>query len=455
MIALLPKDGPSAYHCWYPILMVLMCLRMVLKASISLRGVPKSVYIVFSSYIALAEKKIPSYKTVRRWITRVGHYKLFCTLEKSDDWAIITDASIQIGKHKCLMVIGIRLSQLKKGKALSFEDFFPLVLEMHTHCNAQAVDAALRKTQSRVGNIRMVCSDQGSDIVCGVKLYQKDHPKTSFIPDITHKAALLLKHDLENDSEWLWFCRKANKTKKRAQQTGLAHLSPPNQRSKCRFMNLEALVSWGKRTLDFLERDKEETSHDLKAINKLFGWLRDFSNHISTWSNMLEVCQLVRHLVRTEMIDRDIAKKVTTALEHLPLCLRACQLAGQMIDFLEECVEKVPEGSTWIGTSEVIESLFGKLKHLERDQDNNGFTAFVLAAAACVGVIDVKTINQAFCHSKNKDIAEWERQNLGVTVQASRKQNLITKPNQKLIKVGCETGRDPSGLQEGDFAIAC
>jgi hypothetical protein len=431
-----------------------MCLRMVLKASISLRGVPKAVGIVFSSYTALTAKKIPNYKTVRRWITRVGHYKLFCPLEQGDDWAVITDASIQIGKHKCLMVIGIRLSQLKKGKALSFEDFSPLVLEMHTHCNAQTVDAALRKARSRTGNIQLICSDQGSDIVCGVKLYQKDHPEAAFIPDITHKVALLLKHDLEDDSEWLWFCKKANKTKNRAQQTEFAHLSPPNQRSKCRFMNLEALVSWGKKILDFLEKEKEKSSNDSKSINKLFGWVCEFKNQINTWHNMLEVCQITRHLVRTEMIDHNIANKTMAVLNSLNLPERASQLALKTINFLQECVEKVPEGSMWIGTSEIIESLFGKLKHLERDQDNNGFTSFVLAAAACVGALDVKTINQAFCHSKNKDIVMWEQQNLGVTIQARRKQNLVANPGQKLTKVSQKTNQDFSGLQERDLAIA-
>ena len=427
---------------------------MVLKASISLRGVPKAIGIVFSSYPILAAKKIPNYKTVRRWITRVGHYKLYCPLEQGDEWAVITDASIQIGKHKCLMVIGIRLSQLKKGKTLSFEDFSPLVLEMHTHCNAQAVYAALRKARSRTGNIQVICSDQGSDIVCGVKLYQKDHPEASFIPDITHKVALLLKHDLGNDSEWLWFCRKANKTKKCAQQTDLAHLSPPNQRSKCRFMNLETLLSWGKKILEFLEREKDKAAHDSKSVNKLFGWVRDFTVQINTWSNMLEVCQITRHLVRTEMIDCNIAKKAMTAFSSLQLSGRASQLAEIIIIFLQECVEKVPEGSMWIGTSEMIESLFGKLKHLERDQDNNGFTSFVLAAAACVGAIDVKTINQAFCHSKNKDITIWERQNLGVTIQANRKQNLIAQIDQKLTSGTNEMGQDYSGLQERDLAIA-
>jgi len=441
---LLPRDGPSVYHCWYPILMVLMCVRMVLRSAISLRGVPKAIHEVFSCYVALMAKKVPSYKTVRRWIVRLGHYKLYCPLEQSDDWAVVTDASIQIGEDKCLMVLGIRLSQLKRGKALSFEDYFPLVLEMHKQCNAKTVDAALRQAQLRVGKIRLICADQGPDIVAGIRLYQEDHSETSYIRDITHRVAVLIKHELKNDEEWARFCKEAAQTKSRVQQTGLAHLSPPNQRSKCRFMNMEALVGWGRKMLCFMEKEKneKEPGHDLKAIHEHFGWLYGFSDLLKACSDILEVCQMARHLVRTDMIDRDVVTKLEAMFESIPLCDRACQVAGEILDFLAECAEKVPHGALWIGSSEVIESLFGKLKSIEHDQNNGGFTSLVLSAAACVGAIDIQTIDLALNNSKDKDIVAWEAQNLGVTVQAKRKQFLIN------------TRQKSTGSQEEDFLIA-
>lgn len=384
----------------------------------------------------------------------MGHYKLHCPLEQGDDWALMIDASIQTGPHKCLMVLGVRLSQMKTGKSLALEDLTPLVLEMHTHCNAQTVYAALHKAQLRIGRIQMVCSDQGSDIAAGIRLYQESHPETAYIPDITHRMAKFLKHNLENDQKWMQFCQLAAQTKNRVQQTHLAHLSPPNQRSKCRFMNLEALVGWGKKILLFLERERNNPTHDLKAITEYFGWVHGFADLITLCGEMLEISQEARCLVREEGVHRGIAKKLETALLPLPLCERACQLAGEVIDFLEEQAEKVPEGLSWIGSSEAIESLFGKLKHMEQDQNTNGFTAYVLAAVACVGKIDARTVDQALRQSRNCDITIWEQQNLGITVQAKRKQCLLTREISASIESGPQMVQDISGFIEENLLIA-
>jgi hypothetical protein len=46
-----------------------------------------------------------------------------------------------------------------------------------------------------------------------------------------------------------------------------------------------------------------------------------------------------------------------------------------------------------VGSSEVIESLFGKLKSLEQDQSKEGFTSLILGDAACVGKADADIVS--------------------------------------------------------------
>ena len=63
-------------------------------------------------------------------------------------------------------------------------------------------------------------------------------------------------------------------TKLELQQTPLAFLSPPNQRSKSRYMNVDVLVQWGQKILTFLsviERDE-------KAYEKL-GWIIEYRDY--------------------------------------------------------------------------------------------------------------------------------------------------------------------------------
>jgi len=45
---------------------------------------------------------------------------------------------------------------------------------------------------------------------------------------------------LHEDTRWHAFTHEATQTKNRVQQTALAFLAPPNQRTKARYMNLDS-----------------------------------------------------------------------------------------------------------------------------------------------------------------------------------------------------------------------
>src|SRR5262249_4771147 len=100
------------------------------------------------------------------------------------------------------------------------------------------------------------------------------------------------------------------------------------------------------------------------------------------------------------------------------------QLGGQILDFLLEQAVKVPENEVWIGSSEVLESLYGKLKYLEQDQSRSGFTSLVLGVTACLGQLNTEIVTQALTITKGQDVIDWERDNLGVSLQAKRRQAL-------------------------------
>jgi hypothetical protein len=67
-----------------------------------------------------------------------------------------------------------------------------------------------------------------------------------------------------------------NRTKLATTQTCLAFLTPPGLASKARYMNLDTLVSWGVRALDYLDSGSrpEEPSVDHRNVQEKLGWLR-------------------------------------------------------------------------------------------------------------------------------------------------------------------------------------
>lgn len=87
--------GEKAPRRWYPILMIVMCIKLVLEAAISFRGAPKAIHIAFSQFTAVKDQAIPTYKSISRWLTQIGLYKLNCLKEQADDRAMIVDNSVQ------------------------------------------------------------------------------------------------------------------------------------------------------------------------------------------------------------------------------------------------------------------------------------------------------------------------------------------------------------------------
>lgn len=417
--------GEKAPRRWYPILMIVMCIKLVLQAAISFRAAPKAIHIALSQFAAVKNQAIPTYKSISRWLTQVGLYKLNCPKEQANDWALITDNSVQIGPHKLLVILGVRLSKLQ-GKALTFEDMEVLVMEIHEKSDEKSVCKALEKAQKKVGKVAMVCADDGPDLKGGIVLFCKEY-NVGRVFDTIHKIGTFLKKLLEKDPKWQDFASAAAEAKRKMQQTQAAHLAPPNQRTKSRFLNIEILVHWGIDIMLALESPKHP---DKALLEKYCGWIRQHTELLEQLKQMALISQKVRQHIREHGICVTTGNQINTmlekALELSNFNEQACEYAGMLIDFFHEQSKVVPDGQVWVGSSEIIESLFGKLKNLEQDQSKGGFTSLILGAVACVGKVDADIVSAAMRQVNTVDVDAWLKEQMGPTLLSKRRKALGT-----------------------------
>ena len=94
----------------------------------------------------------------------------------------------------------------------------------------------------------------------------------------------------------------------------------------------------------------------------------------------------------------------------------------ELIRFVTVESSKVRIGERLPGTTEVLESCFGKLKGLEDGQSKSGFTGLVLSLGAIVSKRSIETIGEALERCRVRDVWDWCREKLGVSVQSLRKQ---------------------------------
>ena len=99
----------------------------------------------------------------------------------------------------------------------------------------------------------------------------------------------------------------------------------------------------------------------------------------------------------------------------------AIELREELIRFVTVESSKVRIGERLPGTTEVLESCFGKLKGLEDGQSKSGFTGLVLSLGAIVSKRSIETIGEVLERCRVRDVWDWCREKLGVSVQSLRK----------------------------------
>lgn len=399
-------------------------LRLVLEAGVSLRGASRVMQTI-GDCLGL-ELATPHWTSGRMWLLRLGHAMATAALVQADDWAWLVDHSVQIGQDKCLVILGIRLSHLPcLGQSLRQQDMQLIQLTPGKNWTGISVDSALEEAVRRTGAApRVIVDDHGADLAAGVALFQQRHPQTVEIYDAKHKAACLLKGRLENNPRWREFQTIVGQIRCAVQQTELAFLAPPAPKLKARFMNLGPQLAWAKRVLAILRQPSPQALQGVcvQRLKEKLGRIEAFADDLAEWSQWQQVVDVAVRLVNQQGIYKGVSRLLTQQFSQLDaLCGSARQLAARLARFVRSQERLVRPDERLPGSTEVLESCFGKYKQLEKQQSRGGFTQLLLAFGALLAQPTGPTVQAAMQTSRTADVRTWASQTLGVTLFAQRK----------------------------------
>ena len=94
----------------------------------------------------------------------------------------------------------------------------------------------------------------------------------------------------------------------------------------------------------------------------------------------------------------------------------------ELSTFIKTESKKAKPQERLLGSSEVIESVFGKLKFLEKDQSKSGFTVLLLGLAASVSETTLDVVQKALASVPTKKVFQWFKDHVGQSVQSKRKE---------------------------------
>lgn len=378
---------------------------------------------VFKTLFSDINQKKPSDSTIRLWVMRAGYAKLDKALPQGQ-WILIGDVTVDIGTLKCLVTVGVNLDMLyeREDITLTFDDLEIVGIHPTQKATGEFAAESFQADIDKLGgaeNVKGILIDQGPDLTKGAKLLQQGEKKLKFLHDISHKLSLVLEKDLKNDPIWEKYTKQLTKTKQLVQQTELAGLQPPKQRSKARFMNTALYIDW------FTKVQKSKQDGNLKHIpeerfNKYFGWMAKFESFHELVKQKVGITEIIKDAVRRGGYSENIYKYLIDLFDEMPLDKGVYSFICNALDAVNEEVEKLNEGERLPGSTEILESLFGSHKN-HSASGGHGITGNVLTLGALVGR---SLTNEQICKTMEEtpvcSMLKWVSNHVGDTLAKLR-----------------------------------
>lgn len=198
-------------------------------------------------------------------------------------------------------------------------------------------------------------------------------------------------------------------------------------------MNLQSMLNWAEKVLAILRHPPGELPWPVSAerLRDKLGWLVEFRREVQQWSQWQQVINVMVEFVNRHGVYAGAGEDLRKQLSLDNVGPSTQSLLEELMVFVESQAAKTLAGERLPGSTEVLESCFGRFKELEKQQSRGGFTSLLLAFGSLLINKSREYIDRAMRHSRTPDVRHWCRKHLGKTVFSQRKlmfQLCATKP---------------------------
>ncbi len=367
--------------------------------------------------------KSPTHSTILVWVKKYGLYGLSEVSRKQEEmtkhnnWAIILDESVQFGQEKLLLIYGVNLDHIDFSRPLEFADLTPLTIKAAKSWNAENIKSEIDLIKERIGKIKYAVADQGSSIKKALKLSEIPH-----VHDVTHKISLIMEHKYKKDQRFVDFTKRMAKMRGSLCLSKVAHVLPPIQRSKARFLNLTSTTEWAMAVLKMLEEDNPENNIEIDALK----WVGDFEELIFELNELNKLVNEIQIIFKRMGISKNTVEQYNKILKetYKDTTKKFCE---NFEEYISQTIEMLSKEEQLLCSSDIIESAFGKYKNYLSLNPMLGITNLSLCLSAFTMEPDTCDVEKIFNTIKVEDIKQWTKQNMQTSVLKKRKEVLNIK----------------------------
>jgi hypothetical protein len=168
-------------------------------------------------------------------------------------------------------------------------------------------------------------------------------------------------------------------------------------------------------------------------VHEKLDWVKRFRPALAEWAELFAVSTTTESVVRHQGLTAETPAVLAQRLQPLVHTERSQRVRQELLTFVTTQAALARPTERLVGSSEVIESVLGKLKRIEQDQATGGFTGLVLSLGAIVSQATESVIQKALETVSTQDVWTWCHETLGTSVQAQRRQlmKLLKRAEQK------------------------
>jgi len=388
-------------------------------SSVSFRSLSE-IFAICSPYLNTASKT-PSYQTGLLWVKKLGYYHLHQPKKKAKDWIVIADESICIGQEKILVILGIRRSEIDFTRSLKMQDLKTLLVKSKESWTGEAISEELKIIKEQVGNIIYGVSDACSNLKKGFR-----EAEISQVFDITHSIAIALEKIYKDNSDFKDFTSRMAQMRSKLCCTKFAHLIPPNQRVKSRFLNIDIITDWGVKVLNAIKTKSISSEEENILI-----WVKEKQNLIVEMNILVHLIKQISVILKTSGLSKSSKRKCVSILGKCNKG-RLEVFCSHIIKYMEDNIKKIKKKSEkLLCCTDIIESFFGRFKNEISKNPMIGITDLALIIPALTSDLSVDTINKAIDFSTVKQIKKWNEDNLCISLLVKRNKAFCKKEGEK------------------------
>ena len=324
----------------------------------------------------------------------------------------MVDESIQLGQEKALVVLGIREKDVDFTRPLKYTDMVPLRIIVKAKSGGEVIKEVIEDVEKEIGKIKYAVGDMGNNIRKGLSLSGIKH-----LHDVAHKIALIIERMYSMDEIFNEITKKMTEMRLKYCQTSNAHIIPPNQRKKSRYLNIAIVSDWCIKALRYNERN----NFQIIELN----WLSQHKDFIIELGEINRLkCELEK-VLKHKGFSEETKRECNKIIKRPDSSLKKAVLKEEMRKYFDELESKKIKSKKLLISSDIIESAFGKYKNYLSNNPMAGITNLILCIAAFSSRLDVAEIKKALEKTRIEDIKKWTKEIIGKTLMQKRKEALI------------------------------